>query len=985
MKEQSKRGKALSLALTASLVATLNVPAVAFAEEAESSATQDVEQQLDATAATAAEDAALDAVLAVETTTESVPATALLSDGADANGSQDVTTVVAVVGDVEYTSLSEALDAATDGQTVKVLADTTMEKTGRVDGKSITLDLNGCTVQVDNRAFNVVNGGRLTLDDAKGTGALKVNKIGSTLSLGVVTGSKGSVVMKGGTLEVPDYGIYTTNDDTGAYVSFQGGLIKATYGICAIGNGTEHSAKVEVSGGEIQAEVFGFGTNGSKGWGGVDFSMTGGTIKSLAEDAPALYLPAYYSTATITGGTITGGTGIEIRAGKLTVSGDAQISGTGPLQSNPNGSGSTSSGAAIAVAQHTTKQPINVIVSGDAKLSGTVAVHESNPQKNDAAAIKQVSLALEGGTFESTAKDAEGVSAVYSEDCTSFVSGGTFNTELPNSLVAESCAMLVDVNGAAAVKSEADAAKDAGAYVEKDGKKVYYTTSEAAQNANPDVPGDVKTYCVTVDGVKYASLSEAIAVAGEGAEMSLIADVAESVTVPAGKNIVLDLAGFTLAGGDNGKGGVSNTITNKGVLTIKDSSAAKTGAVMGGTDTGSGTAGRSGIALVNEGTCTIESGTVKRGDDGTFGNYTVYNKEAGTMIIKGGAVTNNSNTSSLIRNDGVMEIAGGEITQMKFNAVKNDVGKLTITDGVITSGDQALQNWSQATVKGGTLNGGVYTWAMQGAPDGYEFLTVIEGGTINGNVVAVNYDGSDATAQIVVSGPAQINGDVAAYDRSSGSLQPVENGDGVLIQISDGTFAGSVDADFVVPGAGFEVDENGNLVAAEAKLVAASDKVVDGVYTLDVTNAQAVTEADLLALVGMNVDPEKSGYTIGVDATNLPALNKAIGAKDTSATFSFTYTATKDGVQAYAADGSVDPLTVTVKLVDSSTTGGSGTEVPGGTAGSAGEDQASKDKAALAVTGDGAASAAGVAGAAAFAGAAMAAAGAVALSRRKQR
>ncbi len=54
MKEQSKRGKALSLALPASLVATLNVPAVAFADEAENSATQGVEQQLDATAATAA-------------------------------------------------------------------------------------------------------------------------------------------------------------------------------------------------------------------------------------------------------------------------------------------------------------------------------------------------------------------------------------------------------------------------------------------------------------------------------------------------------------------------------------------------------------------------------------------------------------------------------------------------------------------------------------------------------------------------------------------------------------------------------------------------------------------------------------------------------------------------------------------------------------------------------------------------------------------
>ena len=41
-----------------------------------------------------------------------------------------------------------------------------------------------------------------------------------------MTGFKGSVVMKGGTLEVPEYGIYTTNDDTGAYVSMQGGLIK---------------------------------------------------------------------------------------------------------------------------------------------------------------------------------------------------------------------------------------------------------------------------------------------------------------------------------------------------------------------------------------------------------------------------------------------------------------------------------------------------------------------------------------------------------------------------------------------------------------------------------------------------------------------------------------------------------------------------------------------------------------------------------------
>lgn len=510
------------------------------------------------------------------------------------------------------------------------------------------------------------------------------------------------------------------------------------------------------------------------------------------------------------------------------------------------------------------------------------------------------------------------------------------------------------------MKGEADVVKDAGAYVEKDGKKVYYTTSEAAQNANPDASGDVKTYCAVVDGVKYTSLADAISAAGESAEVALMVDTAESITIPAGKNISLDLAGFTLTGSDNGKGGVNNAITNQGTLTIKDSSDAKTGTVMGGTDSGNGTAGRFGIALVNEGTCIIESGTVKRGDDGTFGNYTVYNKETGTMTIKGGAVTNNSNTSSLIRNDGVMEISGGEITQMKFNAVKNDVGKLTVTGGVVTSDYQALQNWCEATIKGGTFNGGVYTWACaipDEVPAGYQFRTVIEGGTINGDVVA--------------------------YDRSSGSMQPAENVDGVLIEISDGTFAGSVDADFVVPGSGLEIDENGNLTAIEAKLVAA-ESVVNGVYSYDVSKGKEITEADLMALMGMNVDIEKSGYTISVDATNLPALNKAIGAKEVGATFDFVYSAAKGGAVAYDADGSVDPVTVTVKLVDSTVTPGAGDDQGQNGSSSSDEQTGDKDKAeqsALAKTSDAVSPFALVAGSVA-ALAALAAAASLVLRRK---
>ncbi len=947
-KAYTKRGRALSLALTASLAAALGVPATALAVEAVDASVQAVEEQ-------------------------NVASYASLLAADD----------VAQVGEAGYASLNEAIAAAADGETVKVLTDTAL-KTNSISQKSITLDLNGCTVTADNRAFNVVNGGTLTLEDTAGNGVLKVNKAGA-LSLGVVTGSGGNFVMKGGTLEVPEYGAYITNSCDGDSIKMQGGVIKADYGICAIGNGSAHSAVVEISGGEVYGNIFGFGTNGSAGYGGVDLVMTGGSVTSTADDAPALYLPAYYSTAVISGGTITGGTGIEIRAGELTVTDDAKVFGTGPLVTGPNASGSTTSGSAIAVAQHTTKQPISVTVSGNAQLKGTYGLYEYNPQKNDSAAIQQVKVAIEGGTLETT--EAGTVQVVYSEDCTGFITGGTFNTELPVAAVAADSAMLVDEDGSVAVKDEAAALAEAGAFVEKDGVKVYYTTPKAAENANPGATEDIVSFSAQVNGVKYTSLADAIAAAQENDVITLLCDTAESVTVPADKSIVLDLAGNVLSGSAKGSG-VDNTIVNKGTLTIKDSSEEGTGAVKGGTDTGEGTAGRAGIALVNEGTCILESGTVMRGDDGTFGNYTVYNKESGTMTIAGGAVTNNSNTSSLIRNDGSMEITGGEITQMKFNAVKNDIGTLVISGGTITSGDQALQNWSDATITGGMLNGSVYTWAMNGAPEGYQFITTITGGTINGDVAAVNYDGSDALAHVVVSGPAQINGDVAAYDRSSGTMQPAENGNGLLIEISDGSFAGKVDADFVVPGSGLQLDEEGNLVVIEAKLIFASDKVVDGVLTYDVAAGKAFTESDLLALVGMNVDTAKSGYVISVDTAQLEALNKAIAAKDTSAVYTFEFTAAKDDARVFAEGDGVEPLTLTVKLTDSSVPGtGDGSDegpddgTDGGSdqEGTDGSGDAGKDN--LPATGDAASGAAAVAGAAALS---AVAAGACALKRREQ-
>lgn len=925
-----KRGRAFSLALAASLTAALGVPAIALAAEDVDPAVQVVEAQ-------------------------GASATSFDQNGLERSGE-----VAATVGGVEYATLNEALAAAKDGQTVKVLANTTMT-TGRVEGVSITLDLNGCAVEADNRAFNVVKGGRLTLDDIAGGGVLKVNKVGSTLSLGIVTGSKGSVVMKGGTLEVPEYGIYTTNDDTGAYVSMQGGLIKADYGICSIGNGTEHSAKVEVSGGEIRAGIFGFGTNGSNGNGGVDFVMTGGTITSVAEDAPALYLPAYYSTATITGGTITGGTGIEIRAGELSVSGDARISGVGPLESNPNGSGSTSSGAGIAVAQHATKQPINVTISGKAKVVGTVALHESNPQKNDSEAIEQVKIAVTGGALETSAPDA--AQAVYSEDCTGFVTGGVFNTELPGAVLADGSAMLVNEEGSVSVMSEADAVAGAGAFVEKDGKKVYYTTSAAAENANPGASENIEVFAVEVNGQKFATLKEGIAAAKNGGTVTLLSDLGSDQVsadkdkyiniTESGTKVTIDLAGHVI------------TLDNADTISVS----------------------------APDVTLTVKNGTIVNTNKDSYGLYTYATNDNITVALE------DLTLQTVDQAIGVQGLNSNQnVTLKNCNITCETIAVYwPPKSGTLTIEDTSIEAKSGVTIKGGSVvvkgNTHIKAAGEKKIPEDYY------DGSPSGNLISTGaaiyvesgYNDRDISLDIQGGTFESEKGATVLYFAKEGESTTVSRD----IAISGGTFVGEPPAaEFIVAGVGLQLDKNGNMVAVSAQLVPNADKVVDGVYVYDVASGKEITEADLLALMGMNVDVEKSGYTIKVDAANLAALNKAIGAKDTSATFDFAYTAVKDGAQVLADGDAVDSVTVTVKLTDSSKpAGGNGDgsaaapdndDGPTATPSNGDANAPSKNKASkgsMPATADGAA---GIAGAAVLVGTAAAAAGAVALKRRER-
>lgn len=171
-------------------------------------------------------------------------------------------------------------------------------------------------------------------------------------------------------------------------------------------------------------------------------AVTIGSTAKLTSKGTGIYAAGYADWTIEDGAEITGATGIEVRAGKMEI-GAASVTGTAlPIEVNPNGNGTATNGAGIAVAQHTTKLPIDVTLNGSI-VKGYTAFYQSNPQKNSAEDIAKIKVSITGGAF--TAIN-EGTNAVYSENLTCFVTGGTFSSD-PGDYLAEGYVAAKDDTG----------------------------------------------------------------------------------------------------------------------------------------------------------------------------------------------------------------------------------------------------------------------------------------------------------------------------------------------------------------------------------------------------------------------------------------------------------------------------------------------------------------------------------------------------------
>lgn len=367
-------------------------------------------------------------------------------------------------------------------------------------------------------------------------------------------------------------------------------------------------------------------------------------------------------------------------------------------------------------------------------------------------------------------------------------------------------------------------------YYAKDG-----TTDETKQGTKTVAAGDKLTTSVTqlttssettsvaeVKGVKYKTLQAAIDAAGRNATVKLLADTYENVTIA--KAMTLDLNGFTLNGGTE-KGKPALTVTAR--VTVKDSSAAKTGTIMR-----EDTAANSGVSS----------------------HYVIDVQGAGWLTFESGNVKNNSGTdsgkgASLVRvgDDSVdkypgLNIKGGTFTQDNFIVIKVDSGDLFLNGGTLNSANSyAIEDWHRATIKGGTVNGTVAVWTYSG---GHNSDLTIKGGTVNGNVASVSYDKAEGKlAKVSISG-GTVDGTLGTYTYGNG-LIPIDDAAKATIEVTGGTFS-SDPTKYVVEDSGVTKNTDGTFGVAKAYLAKVGDT---SYYTMEEAfKAQTASGADIVLL-----------------------------------------------------------------------------------------------------------------------------------------
>lgn len=318
--------------------------------------------------------------------TYSSDVTALLDENSKAEKQGEnyvVTTYNAQVGENKYTTLQEAADAATAGQTVTVLNDVDMTTGSNLTvkaGQDIVLDMNGHSIKGANTndyTQNINVYGKLTLMDSKENSTGKIY-VETPYQRGVYdrplvyVAGNGEFVMNSGY-------IYTVIPDDP--------VNKGQYGIAAYDQG-----KITINGGTIEAGFCAI-TSRDDANSNTNITIDGGTLIS-----PMDYAIAHRTAGklTVIKGVIYGGSGaISMKRGELEIKGGTLTSkGTGDTGNWGDGTGNLGNAALNFCKPY--GNVTATITGGTITAEGDAVLIDAQPTEG-----KNVDISISGGTYSS--------------------------------------------------------------------------------------------------------------------------------------------------------------------------------------------------------------------------------------------------------------------------------------------------------------------------------------------------------------------------------------------------------------------------------------------------------------------------------------------------------------------------------------------------------------------------------------------------------
>ncbi len=587
----------------------------------------------------------------------------------------------------DWSALQDAIDNATEPTTIKLTQDLTApEQDGKSitipNGKDITLDLNGKVLNADSK-FGVITvkaGGKLTLIDSD-TKTEHYFNVDATTGLWTLTGAKtettktvnGGVITGGN--DTNSGGVFVEQGSPAGKLTMKGGnIVGNTSNTAGGGVYLQTGSAFDMEGGSIIGNITGTTyTGGGVGLTSASFTMTGGKIEyNVAASGGGVYSDK--GTFTMTDGEIDNNTATGFGLGGGVGIGNGTFTMTGGKIS---GNKATTNGGGVYYNTGT------VTLGGTAKITGNTAGTDGTT--NNLYLLKDKTVTL--GT-KTASSDGNGVAEPVTGE--NGMQIGVTTQTAPTT----QAPVTITTNGAEAQK--------ACFTPDNSGYEVAFNNDHLELK---EIPG-ITTWSALQTAIDEATEPTTIKLTGD---LTAPATGGESITIPEGKDITLDLNGHVI----NANGGTFSVIEVKtgGKLTLIDSAPTTEHYFNVDATTGLWT-------LTNtqtDKTETVKGGVITGGtgvdcgkDMGTNGGG-VY--VCGTFNMKAGNIVGNKVTSS---EDGYANGLGGGVSVYE--------GAFTMSGGTITGntadnggGGVCVYTTGTFTMKNGTISentaycgGGVY-------------------------------------------------------------------------------------------------------------------------------------------------------------------------------------------------------------------------------------------------------------------------------------